>query len=207
MPPHNKRSVESRKRGPDLLNPLNNKTKSKAARTYRDLLGEHRLEMLHEAKELGRMAATEFEICEFWNINPVTLYSWRARDAAFDSALQHGKDVADKRVERALYARAMGYSYRSEEIKVVEGTVVRVPVIKHEPPNMTALVFWLKNRQRETWRDVHRIEGEVDVKTIERDDPRSIAMAIIATLREAAEASITEAEQNMIEHDSSEAAE
>ncbi len=34
-----------------------------------------------------------------------------------------------------------------------EGKPVIVPTVKHYPPDTTACIFWLKNRQRDRWRD------------------------------------------------------
>ena len=36
---------------------------------------------------------------------------------------------------------------------MVNGQIVITPTIKHYPPDTTAGIFWLKNRQRDKWRD------------------------------------------------------
>ena len=41
------------------------------------------------------------------------------------------------------------------------GKPVTVKYTEHYPPDTTALVFWLKNRQRGRWRD--KVEPEADV--------------------------------------------
>jgi hypothetical protein len=35
----------------------------------------------------------------------------------------------------------------------------RDTVAKHIPPDTTAMIFWLKNRRRDQWRDVHKHEA------------------------------------------------
>lgn len=178
----------------------------KSRRIVTDLLGEHRLEMLSEARDLGLRAATDFEAAQWFGVTVSTLNLWKTRDPAFAEALQLGKDIADGRVEATLYHKATGYSYQSEEIKVINDVVVRVPVIKHVPPSDTAIIFWLKNRQRQRWRDVqdHKVEGSVDVN-VKQEDPRALAMAIIAALRDATAAA--DDEPAVIEHEPKEAAE
>lgn len=61
--------------------------------------------------------------------------------------------MADANVADRLYQRAMGFEHDSEEIKVVEGSIERVPIRKIYPPDTVAAIFWLKNRQRDKWRD------------------------------------------------------
>ena len=36
---------------------------------------------------------------------------------------------------------------------MIDGEIVRTTVRRHYPPDVTACIFWLKNRQREHWRD------------------------------------------------------
>ena len=35
---------------------------------------------------------------------------------------------------------------------------VRLPYIEHVPPDVTAGIFWLKNRETQHWRDVQQME-------------------------------------------------
>ena len=53
------------------------------------------------------------------------------------------------RVERSLYERANGYSYDAVKIFMPAGAKkpVYAPYIEHVPPDVTAAIFWLKNRR------------------------------------------------------------
>lgn len=194
---HQRRSKLARTRGPNADEPENHPEantpgwgKPLAKRmTLADLRGEHRVDMLRRAKECGRAAYTDYEVGKEFGVTPMTISRWISEDPVFAEALQIGRDLADRRVEQALFHRAVGYTYPSEEIKVVEGAVVRVPVLKHVEPNMTAMVFWLKNRRPDLWRDVvdHEHSGNVSVDD-KANDPRALAMALLAVMREAAEA-------------------
>jgi hypothetical protein len=76
------------------------------------------------------------------------------RVTSITSALAAGKAEADGRVERSLYMRAVGYSYDAEKIFCDKnGNVTKVPYREHVPPDVTAQIFWLKNRDRAHWRD------------------------------------------------------
>ena len=56
-------------------------------------------------------------------------------------------------VSASLYQRALGYSHDDVDIKVVRGKIVKTKIRKHYPPDTTAAIFWLKNRQKHNWRD------------------------------------------------------
>ena len=76
-----------------------------------------------------------------------------------DSTTRAGKEEADARVKRSLYGRAVGYSLNSEKIFCnKDGEVTRVPIVEHVPPDVTAQIFWLKNRDPARWRDAWQLE-------------------------------------------------
>lgn len=154
----------------------------KTLRRKSDPFEAHRLEFLREARELGLAGATDFEICEHFGVTQMTIYRWRAKYPEFDAALKLSKDIADGRIEASLYQKAHGYTFRSEEIKVVDGVVVRVPTVTHVPPDTTAMIFWLKNRQRAHWTDQTDVNltATVDIKG---GDLRAIALAMLATMK------------------------
>jgi hypothetical protein len=63
------------------------------------------------------------------------------------------------RVVRSLYSRAVGYSFNSEKIFCnKDGEVTRVPIVEYVPPDVTAQIFWLKNRDPARWRDAWQID-------------------------------------------------
>lgn len=151
------------------------------------MLDEFRAEIMEEAHELGLSGATEFEAAGALGIDVRTLRLWKARDPAFAAALQIGKDIADGKVEASLYHLARGYSFQSEKIFQYEGQIIRAATIEHVPPNVSAAIFWLKNRRRDKWRDKVDVEGQVEhTHTIEAD-PRRLAIALLATVRKALE--------------------
>jgi hypothetical protein len=55
-----------------------------------------------------------------------------------------------------------------EEVKDPEtGKVIAPAQRQYYPPDTTACIFFLKNRMRDKYRDVHRVENEVRLKTSE----------------------------------------
>ena len=45
--------------------------------------------------------------------------------------------------------------------------VTKVQTIKHYPPSETAMIFWLKNRDPENWRDRQEVEHSGGIRTYE----------------------------------------
>ena len=91
----------------------------------------------------------------FFGVTEQTWNNWKQTHPEFFESIKSWKQVADERVERALYERAVGYSH--EETKVF-GDGLAVPVIKHYPPDPVSMIFWLKNRMPEQWRDKQNID-------------------------------------------------
>jgi hypothetical protein len=110
-------------------------------------------EYCEQAEKLCKLGATDIELADFFEVSDRTIYRWQAQYPEFCQALKAGKDHADERVERSLFHKATGYSYDSEKIFQYEGQVVRAPIREHVPPDTTAMIFWLKNRRPEQWRD------------------------------------------------------
>jgi len=123
-------------------------------------------EFVEKARTLCQAGLTDLELADFFGVSAATITNWKHQDSAFLGTLKNAKDISDERVERSLYHRAVGYSFDAEEIFQYQGEIVRAKVRKHMPPDTTAMIFWLKNRRKDTWRDVQRHEfgraGEFD---------------------------------------------
>jgi hypothetical protein len=63
--------------------------------------------------------------------------------------------VADDRVDRALYHRAVGYSYDAVKIfmPASASSPIYAPYREHVPPDTTTCIFRMKNRQPDQWRE------------------------------------------------------
>lgn len=112
------------------------------------------------ALELYPQGMTDAEFAAAAGISVRTLYNWQARYPEFRAAVQQGKRPANRIVEAALLAAALGGEYAEREYRYVDGRpeLVRETVRQREP-NVTALIFWLKNREPERWADVQRHAG------------------------------------------------
>ena len=65
-----------------------------------------------------------------------------------------------------MYKRALGYEYtETKSIKNESDKIIRTETTKKQmPSDVTACIFWLKNRQSASWRDKRDNEIPEDVK-------------------------------------------
>ena len=93
------------------------------------------------------------QIAHNCGISAGTLYDWKNRFPQIAEALKKGKAVVDVQVENALLKRALGYETVEETTEEgPDGTKIRT-TRKWVPPDVTAQIFWLKNRMPDRWRD------------------------------------------------------
>jgi hypothetical protein len=119
-------------------------------------------EFVQQAEKLAALGATDREAAEFFGVDERTLNRWKHTEPGFCQSLNVGKETADARVVQSLYRRAVGYSFDSEKVFQFQGVIVRAETVEHVPPDTTAGIFWLKNRDPESWRD----KSEVEVKGV-----------------------------------------
>lgn len=117
-------------------------------------------EGLERLRQLTADGATDAEIAKVIGCAKKTLYEWR-RSPEFREATAAGKAVADQKVEDSLFRRACGYDVRETTTEYSGGIEVAKTVrTKHIPPDTTAIIFWLKNRRPDEWRDRQKVELE-----------------------------------------------
>src|SRR5262245_7359743 len=109
--------------------------------------------MCEQAHNYCLLGATNDELAEFFAVSPRTVDRWIAEHANFGDAVRSGRVVADARVARGLYTRAVGYDRTVERSAIVGGELKPVTSTIHYPPNVQACIFWLRHRRRETWDD------------------------------------------------------
>ena len=90
----------------------------------------------------ARDGLTNEQIASNIGINVKTLYDWKNKESDICNSLKKGKEVVDIEVENALLKSAL------------EG-------------NVTAQIFWLKNRKAKEWREKVEVEKQDAVQKIE----------------------------------------
>lgn len=112
----------------------------------------------------ARGGLTDEQIAKNIGINRTTLYDWKKKEVNIADALKKGKEVIDFEVENALLKRALGYEYEEE---TYENGILTKKVKKQVPPDTTAQIFWLKNRQVKKWRDKVEIANNDAIKKLD----------------------------------------
>lgn len=106
-----------------------------AKTTYKDWEADEKILLL---QGWARNGLTNEQIASNMDIVVSTLWEWRKKSSKISNALKIGKEEADLQVENALHKAAL------------EG-------------NTTAMIFWLKNRKPENWRD--KIQQEITTES------------------------------------------
>lgn len=91
----------------------------------------------------ARDGLTDEQIAHNMGINISTLYDYKNKFREISDALKKGKEVVDYEVENALLLKALG-------------------------GDVTAQIFWLKNRRPDKWRDkpIEKIDDGAEVKVM-----------------------------------------
>ena len=127
----------------------------------------------------ARDGLTDEQIAKNMGIGVRTLYDWKDRFPQISQTLKKTKDIVDREVENALFKRALGYMVEETKVTISDKDGKKVETFKrHIPGDVTAQIFWLKNRKPEIWRDKQEI---VDTDALDKLD------AILGELRDEAD--------------------
>jgi predicted transcriptional regulator len=94
---------------------------------------------LEQVEIIASLGMTDEEIAVILGISPRTLNYWKKRGPEFLQSLKRGKLKADFQIAKSLYEKA-------------------------KAGDTTAMIFWLKNRQPERWRDRQQHDVSAEVK-------------------------------------------
>lgn len=124
------------------------------------------------AWSLALKGATDQELAEAFGVSKRTILRWKNEHPSFAEAYQRGKDVADAKVKKALYQRAIGYEVIEKEStvdvdpKTGESKPVRVKTItKQIAPDTMAIMYWLNNRSKGEFAQRQEVTLGGEVKT------------------------------------------
>lgn len=125
----------------------------------------------------ARNGLTDEQIAKNMGICRDTLIEWKKHYPDISDTLKKGKEVVDIEVENALLKKALGISKTVKKpIKVKEviyengrrlKETERIEYADEEiytPPETAAIIFWLKNRRPDLWREKQSLvlSGNVD---------------------------------------------
>ena len=114
---------------------------------------KYKEEFSKQAYKLCLIGATDAQLANFFEVTESTLNYWKHEYPEFLESLKEGRSVADGEVAKSLFHRAKGYSHKDVHVSNYQGEITLTKLTKQYPPDTTACIFWLKNRQPEKWRD------------------------------------------------------
>jgi len=103
-----------------------------------------------QVQKLYLLGATDAQIADILGVSRDTFYAWKKK---YPELSDTKKAIADAKVAESLYKRAIGYSHKAVKIFNNYGKPLIVPYTERYPPDVTAALKWLYNRQPELWRD------------------------------------------------------
>lgn len=112
------------------------------------------------------LGATDKDIAQFFGVCEATVNNWKIEFPEFLESLKKGKEFADMDVAQKLFDRATGAIVKQQQAHKLKRTIYEngrkveefeeievVDLLQEQPPDTTALIFWLKNRKSTQWRD------------------------------------------------------
>ncbi|MFQ0999781.1 hypothetical protein [Gilliamella sp. BG6] len=120
----------------------------------------YREEYAEQARKLCLLGYTDKQLADFFNVSEQTINTWKTKHPQFLESIKKGKEIADVNVVESLYKRAIGIEYEEVELKTDGANKSKRVIKKLIPPDTTAQIFWLKNRQPQKWRDKQEIDHQ-----------------------------------------------
>ena len=108
----------------------------------------------------ARDGAIERDIAKKLGVSESTFSGYKKEHPELMETLTVNKEVADARVESALYKRAIGYEYTETSKEVGPDGVKIKTTTKQVAPDVTAQIYWLNNRRPDRWRNKQDISME-----------------------------------------------
>lgn len=141
---------------------------------------EYKEEYNEQVYKLCLLGADDKRIADFFNINEKTLNNWKHQYPEFLQSIKKGKEIADFEVANSLYHRAKGYKRKAIQFATFKGEITdREEYIEEIPPDTTAAIFWLKNRQGKNWREKQEVETTIKTYSLFEEEVEQKADELI----------------------------
>ena len=112
-------------------------------------------EYIKQAQKLCYLGATDIQLADFFGVCKATINNWKKDYPEFLDSIKKAKIEADMKVAKSFYERATGYTHKD----------------RHYSPEPVAQIYWLNNRQSETWRDKQEVDhsGNMTILMLKKD--------------------------------------
>lgn len=134
-----------------------------------------------QAFQFALLGATDVEMSAFFEVSEKTFNTWKKQFPEFLQSIKKGKAIADAEVAMKLFKRANGYKYdevsyekmltdSNDKENIKTDLYKKKIVTKEVAPDVTAQIFWLKNRQKDKWKDRHHNSIDIDFEKLSDAD-------------------------------------
>jgi hypothetical protein len=141
---------------------------------------KYKPEYCKSAYDLTLLGFIDKQLADHFEVNEDTIHEWKKTHPEFSESVKRGKAVVDAKVAGALLKRALGFKYDEVTFEKVSGKEAielstageikkedaykKKVVTKLVIPDVGAQMNWLKNRQKELWR-----ENEIDFSKLSEE--------------------------------------
>lgn len=136
-------------------------------------------DVFEKVYNMALLGLTDVEMANCLLIKPITFELWKRKHPGLVQLMNKGKAIADAKVARSLFEKAVGYEHPETIVHCYKGTIIKTNITKRYAPDTAAICFWLKNRTRNSeqpWIDAMKHElsgkdgGPIDINKIESLD-------------------------------------
>lgn len=114
--------------------------------------------VIKRAYKLSLLGLMDKDLADAFDVDWRTIALWKANNEGFAQAVKEGRADASARVAEAIFTRAVGFTKTVQEVKNSGGQATVVEYEKYFPPNITAGMYWLNNRDKERWGNTKKLE-------------------------------------------------
>ncbi len=120
-------------------------------------------------QRLAAQGLTDEQMSKILDVS-VPAFNRYKKNPEFRKSLKEGKSDPDRRVEAALFNKAVGFKYTDtvvQKIKIAryKEKIVTIEVDKVHPPDTLAIIYWLNNRKPDDWKQRqevgHTVKGKI----------------------------------------------
>ncbi len=150
----------------DLAQQMVGEKKAPSRRGGKKTLFKHQFTQL--AVNYAKLGATNPQMAEYLGVGLSTFERWLKVNPEFGKRVRAAKVRANSTVADSLYHRAKGYETTETHVSSYNGNITLTEIPKRYPPDPTSMIFFLKNRDPENWRDKkdHEMTGNISVSKL-----------------------------------------
>lgn len=125
---------------------------------------KYKEEYPEQARKICLLGADDIKLAAYFEVNVDSIYEWKKKHPEFSEAIKNGKIGADVDIASSLYNRAKGMTVVTQKafkVRTGNGSEEKMEVVdiaEELPPDPTSMIFWLKNRNAEYWREKKHLE-------------------------------------------------